>query len=109
MKEGVREGTEQEARQVVATLMEKYHQTTGAEQRRILAAIGQSQYPSILTSVLNYTLDGTWRLGLRPFISESGQVLAKMANVSSITNNLITQNLNFCKNSVTKVKLNDIL
>ena len=61
MKEGVREGTEQEARQVVATLMEKYHQTTGAEQRRILAAIGQSQYPSILTSVLNYTLDGTIR------------------------------------------------
>lgn len=57
----------------------------------------------------NYTLDGTWRLGLRPFISESGQVVAKMANVSSITNNLITQNLNFCKNSVTKVKLNDTI
>lgn len=57
----------------------------------------------------NYTLDGTWRLGLRPFISESGQVVAKMANVSSITDNLINQNLNFCKDAVTKVKINDII
>lgn len=61
MKEGVKEGNEQEARKVVAQLMEKYHKTTGAEQRRILSAIGQSQYPSILTGILNYTLDGTIR------------------------------------------------
>lgn len=61
MKEGVREGTEKEARAVVAELMEKYKKTTGAEQRRILSAIGQSQYPAILSGLLNYTLDGTIR------------------------------------------------
>lgn len=61
MKEGVKEGTEKEARVVVSELMEKYKATTGAEQRRILSAIGQSQYPAILTSLLNFTLDGTIR------------------------------------------------
>ena len=61
MKEGVKEGSEKEARLVVADLMKKYKETTGAEQRRILAAIGQSQYPSILSSLLGYTFDGTIR------------------------------------------------
>ena len=57
----------------------------------------------------NYTLNGTWRLGLRPFITESGEIIAKMPNVASIDQNLISQNLNFCKDSVTKVKINDII
>lgn len=56
-----------------------------------------------------YKLNGTWRLGLRPFIIQSGEMVAKMANVHSITDNLIEQNLNFCKQQVSKVKINNII
>lgn len=55
------EGDETAARRTVGELMERYHVTTGAEQRRILAAIGQARYPSILSSILAYSLDGTVR------------------------------------------------
>lgn len=61
MKEGVREGPESQVRKTVDELMTKYHETTGAEQRRILSAIGQAEYPSVLTSILDYALDGTVR------------------------------------------------
>lgn len=61
MKEGVKEGDEAAARRTVRELMERYQSTTGAEQRRILSAIGQTPHASILTGVLNYSLDGTVR------------------------------------------------
>ena len=61
MKEGVLEGDEAAARHTVAELMAKYDGTTGAEQRRILAAIGQVRHASILSNILEYSLDGTVR------------------------------------------------
>ena len=64
---------------------------------------------SNLSAKYSYKLDGSWRLGLNPFIVESGEMVAKMANVPSITNNLIQQNLNFCKETVSKVKINNII
>jgi hypothetical protein len=57
----------------------------------------------------SYKLNNTWRLGLKPFIVESGEMVAKMANVPSITENLIQQNLNFCKNQIMKIKINNII
>ena len=45
----------------MAQLMALYQETTGVETRRILSALGQSQYPSLLYAVLNFSLDGTIR------------------------------------------------
>ena len=45
----------------MAQLMALYQETTGVEKRRILSALGQSQYLSVLYAVLNFSLDGTIR------------------------------------------------
>lgn len=57
----MRAGTEAEAKATMEVLMTMYQETTGVEKRRILSALGQSQYPSILRAVLNFSLDGTIR------------------------------------------------
>ncbi|OAO12393.1 metallopeptidase M1 [Blastocystis sp. ATCC 50177/Nand II] len=61
LAQGLRACSEAEAKQAMAQLMALYQETTGVEKRRILSALGQSQYPSLLYAVLNFSLDGTIR------------------------------------------------
>lgn len=61
MREGVKRGDEATVQATVNALMKKHDETTGAEKRRIIAAIGQALHPSVLQRVLNFTLDGTVR------------------------------------------------
>lgn len=61
LEQGLRACSEAEAKQLMAQLMAQYQETTGVEKRRILSALGQSQYPSVLNTVLNFSLDGTIR------------------------------------------------
>lgn len=61
MREGVKEGEEAAVSRTVNQLMEKYQETTGAEKRRILAAVGQAQFKPIVMRILSFSLDGTVR------------------------------------------------
>lgn len=61
MREGVKEGEEVAVSRTVNQLMEKYQETTGAEKRRILAAVGQAQFKPIVMRILSFSLDGTVR------------------------------------------------
>ena len=61
MREGVKEGEEAAVTRTVNQRMEKYQETTGAEKRRILAAVGQAQFKPIVMRILNFSLDGTVR------------------------------------------------
>ena len=61
MREGVKEGDELTVSHTINQLMEKYQTTTGAEKRRIISAVGQACYPSLVRRILGFTLDGTVR------------------------------------------------
>ena len=58
-------------------------------------------------STRNYKLDGTWRLGLRPFVTIGSEEIYKMANVNSIRQILITKNLENIESLVDNVLLNN--
>ncbi len=61
MREGVKEGDELTVSRTISQLMEKYETTTGAEKRRIIAAVGQARFPNLVRRILGFTLDGTVR------------------------------------------------
>lgn len=55
----------------------------------------------------NYILDGTWRLGDSPFVTEFDEETRKMATVSSIRQNLINNNLENMQNQIKSVLINN--
>lgn len=55
----------------------------------------------------NYKLDGTWYLGLRPFISIGDEEVRKMPSVSSVQQHFIDENLTNWQSLVSKVIIND--
>lgn len=65
MREGVKEGDELTVSRTISQLMEKYETTTGAEKRRIIAAVGQARFPNLVRRILGFTLDGTVRSRIR--------------------------------------------
>lgn len=58
-------------------------------------------------SVRNYRLDGTWLLGLRPFVSIGDEETRKMANVKSVRQYFIDTNLEYWKSLFTKSVINN--
>ncbi len=61
------------------------------------------------SSVRNYRLNGTWLLGLQPFITEEEDILDKMANIHSIQQTFIDKTLEEWKTFFTKSIINDTL
>ena len=59
------------------------------------------------SSLLNYKLDGTWLLGLRPFQTIKEEKLDKMANVHSIQQKFIDKTIEDWKTFFTKSVIND--
>lgn len=58
-------------------------------------------------SVRNYRLDGTWLLGLRPFVSIGDEETRKMANVKSVRQYFIDTNLEYWRSLFTKSVINN--
>lgn len=58
-------------------------------------------------SIRNYRLDGTWRLGLKPFVSVINEEVNKMPNVSSIRPYLINKSLENIEDLVASVLINN--
>ena len=58
-------------------------------------------------SVRNYRLDGTWLLGLRPFVSIGDEETRKMANVQSVRQYFIDTNLEYWRSLFTKSVINN--
>lgn len=58
-------------------------------------------------TIRNYKLNGSWSLGLRPFISEKNEEIYKMPNVSSIQDIFIQKNLQNWTELFKKCLLND--
>lgn len=58
-------------------------------------------------SVRNYKLDGSWRLGLRPFVSVLSEEVNKMPGVSSIKPYFIAKNLENMESLVNNVLINN--
>lgn len=58
-------------------------------------------------SVRNYRLNGTWLLGLRPFLSISSEEMVKMPETKSIQQNFIDKSLDYWKTLFKKCKLNN--
>ena len=58
-------------------------------------------------SVRNYRLDGTWLLGLRPFVSIGDEETRKMSNVKSVRQYFIDTNLEYWKSLFTKSVINN--
>ena len=58
-------------------------------------------------SVRNYRLDGTWLLGLRPFVSIGDEETRKMANVKSVRPYFIDTNLEYWRGLFTKSVINN--
>lgn len=58
-------------------------------------------------SVRNYRLDGTWRLGLRPFVTIGEERTEKMPGVNSIRQYLITKNLENIEDLVSSALINN--
>ena len=58
-------------------------------------------------SVRNYRLDGTWLLGLRPFVSIGDEETRKMANVKSVKQYFIDTNLEYWRSLFTKSVINN--
>lgn len=59
------------------------------------------------SSLLNYKLDGTWLLGLRPFQTTKEEQLDKMANVHSIQQKFIDKTIEDWKTFFAKSVIND--
>ena len=59
------------------------------------------------SSSLNYKLDGTWLLGLRPFQNIKEEILDKMANVHSIQQKFIDKTIEDWKTFFVKSVIND--
>lgn len=55
----------------------------------------------------HYRLDGTWLLGLRPFVTETGEEIIKMPYVKSIQPLFIQNSFDCWNEHIQKVKLND--
>lgn len=58
-------------------------------------------------SVRNYRLDGTWLLGLRPFVFIGDEETRKMANVKSVRQYFIDTNLEYWRSLFTKSVINN--
>ena len=58
-------------------------------------------------SVRNYRLDGTWLLGLRPFVSIGDEETRKMANVKSVRQYFIDTNLEYWRGLFAKSMINN--
>ena len=58
-------------------------------------------------SVRNYRLDGTWLLGLRPFVSIGDEETRKMANVQSVRQYFIDTNLEYWRGLFAKSVINN--
>ena len=58
-------------------------------------------------SVRNYRLDGTWLLGLRPFVSIGDEETRKMANVKSVRQYFIDTNLEYWRGLFSKSVINN--
>lgn len=57
--------------------------------------------------IYNYKLDGTWLLGLKPFITQEEDIVDKMANVHSIQQTFIDKTIEEWKTFFAKSVIND--
>lgn len=57
--------------------------------------------------IYNYKLDGTWLLGLKPFITQKEDIVDKMANVHSIQQTFIDKTIEEWKTFFAKSVIND--
>lgn len=57
--------------------------------------------------IKNYKLDGSWQLGLRPFVSETPEEIYKMPNVASIQQLFIQKNIHDWAELFSKCLIND--
>ena len=57
--------------------------------------------------IWNYKLDGTWLLGLKPFVTETTEEINKMPDVKSIQDIFITKNIQNWKDLINKSLLNN--
>lgn len=58
-------------------------------------------------TIYNYKLDGTWLLGLKPFITQEEDIVDKMANVHSIQQTFIDKTIEEWKTFFVKSVIND--
>lgn len=59
--------------------------------------------------VRNYKLNGTWKLGLRPFITEGLEDIYKMAKVHSVETTLLQDSITYWTTIIKQSVINDVL
>lgn len=74
---------------------------------RITYRLLTSEQINSTQSIRNYRLDGTWLLGLKPFITENLEEINKMPNVKSVQDIFINKNIQNWKTLFYKSLLND--
>lgn len=74
---------------------------------RISNTLLTSETVTSKASVRNYRLDGTWLLGLRPFVSIGDEETRKMANVKSVRQYFIDTNLEYWRGLFAKSVINN--